>query len=512
MRFILRIFSWIGRLVKKLAVAIQSFENRMRHRYNPRTMAFVAIVAIALLMITILFIPPYLGLSNDGSFDSVLLDCGLRRIEPDDVSVYFNYYETTYVIEPATGAMPGTTSPVLRVFIRIAVWIDTLFTGDYLFDVRFLAAIYMIIYLAVLYPFAAGVLGRLRYYSEGLVITVLFVFVFADVTLITRLASLYTYPLELIACLAMIDMSFIIPYKDSRGLAPVLLLLITAIMMLTNRYFAFFGIVMSVGYWAMMTVRKDIIHRIVYSVFAFLLCIFTVFAGAHLLSTQSLNSKYNQMTRGVLFRAENPENALRHFGIEPRYTVLTETYADQQFPLVFPDSGLLDEGFFDQYNTGDIMLYYLYHPVDLVGLLNQGVHKAFITRSDYSGYFEKSEGRPEHAKTAFMTLWSTFKEQTAPQTTAAIIMVFLAFMVLRRDRGLKTNTVEGQREALFKTFWWLFIFLAGVNLLTVVIMSGDSELLRESFLAGVLVDVLFVMFITEILHKINVVKIEEDGR
>ena len=207
----------------------------MRHRYNPRTMAFVAIVAIALLMITILFIPPYLGLSNDGSFDSVLLDCGLRRIEPDDVSVYFNYYETTYVIEPATGAMPGTTSPVLRVFIRIAVWIDTLFTGDYLFDVRFLAAIYMIIYLAVLYPFAAGVLGRLRYYSEGLVITVLFVFVFADVTLITRLASLYTYPLELIACLAMIDMSFIIPYKDSRGLAPVLLLLITAIMMITKR-------------------------------------------------------------------------------------------------------------------------------------------------------------------------------------------------------------------------------------------------------------------------------------
>lgn len=49
-----------------------------------------------------------------------------------------------------------------------------------------------------------------------------------------------------------------------------------------------------------------------------------------------------------------------------------------------------------------------------------------------------------------------------------------------------------------------------VELMTVVILSGDSLLLRQSFLMGCLIDLLAIMACTEELHRLKI--IETDGQ
>lgn len=52
--------------------AIRRFDRAMRKRYRPKHLALMVVLVIAITASITLFVPPYLGLSNDGSFAAVL--------------------------------------------------------------------------------------------------------------------------------------------------------------------------------------------------------------------------------------------------------------------------------------------------------------------------------------------------------------------------------------------------------------------------------------------------------
>lgn len=56
--------------------AIRRFDRAMRKRYRPKHLALIVVLVIAVTASITLFVPPYLGLSNDGSFAAVLADTG----------------------------------------------------------------------------------------------------------------------------------------------------------------------------------------------------------------------------------------------------------------------------------------------------------------------------------------------------------------------------------------------------------------------------------------------------
>ena len=146
--------------------AIRRFDRAMRKRYRPKHLALMVVLVIAITASITLFVPPYLGLSNDGSFAAVLADTGLSRLDPSDTSAFFNYYERVYNV--GSSALPtGTTPLIQRILVRTAVVIDELVTHDGLFDMRFLAAIYLLIYILLAVTFgytmimAETALGRM---------------------------------------------------------------------------------------------------------------------------------------------------------------------------------------------------------------------------------------------------------------------------------------------------------------------------------------------------------------
>lgn len=55
------------KLYHLLLNAIRRFDRAMRKRYRPKHLALIAVLVIAITASITLFVPPYLGLSNDGS-------------------------------------------------------------------------------------------------------------------------------------------------------------------------------------------------------------------------------------------------------------------------------------------------------------------------------------------------------------------------------------------------------------------------------------------------------------
>lgn len=466
--------------------AIRRFDRAMRKRYRPKHLALMVVLVIAITASITLFVPPYLGLSNDGSFAAVLADTGLSRLDPSDTSAFFNYYERVYNV--GSSALPtGTTPLVQRMLVRTAVVIDELVTHDGLFDMRFLAAIYLLIYILLLIPMLSKLLGRVKVYSEGLFIAVFAVLIFGDTAMITRFASFYTQPIELILMVALANCVLQIPDSLNRFLPQIGLAVTVILMMAVNQYCALMGVVFSVAYWMLMRHKADALHKGLYLLLAVLLCVVSVMQTGDMVNNQTVNEKYDQMTRGVLFEATDPEKALAQFGIEARYSVLTDTYSTQSYPVVLPESGALDEGFLDQYTTSDVTLYYLRHPIQLLGLFEVGVRNAFFTRTDYSGNYEQSSGMPARAKALFLSIWSTFKERSAPQTAASLLLLVVAFLFFRRKADEKLES--GREAASVYTMLSVLLFAAvTVELMTVVILSGDSLLLRRQVDEQVLVD------------------------
>lgn len=508
LRWLMKLFGWIKKGWTFVTGLVRRFDRRMRNQYRPAHLAAAALGVLAVIICVILFIPPYLGLSNDGSLDSVMADVGLAPLDPEAEDLYFSYYDRLYAITSDTWA-PDTTPVLLRTTVRAAIWLDELMTGqDGVFDIRVLAAIYAAMYLAALFPLLRGVLSRVRIYSEGLALAIVSVVVFGDSTIIVRFASLYTQPWELILLILLADAAFLIPWRKDAWLPQMSLLLVCWLLMDVNIYCSLASIVFSMAYWLMLRRRTDVIHRAAYLGAAVLLCFISVLNVADMLESQTKTEKYDQMTRGVLFQADNPEDALAFFGIEPRYSVLTDTYASQSFPVADVASGVLDEGFLDQYDTGEVALYYATQPVDLVSLLDVGAHSAFITRSDFSGNYERSAGLPARAKTPFMAIWSTFKERSAPKTAGLLLLMSVALVFFRRKK--KEDPATGEAESIFTMLCVLLIVFVIVEMLTVVVMSGDSLLVRQSFLMSVFIDILVVLFLSEVLHKLRIIEVDKE--
>ena len=497
------ILHWLGQLFHKLRVVIRRFDKSMRDKYRPAALAAITLFVLLALISVILFFPPYLGLSNDGSFDQVLSDTGLVRLDEDDTGAYFNYYERVYRLDSSRLAA-GTTPALLKTVVFCAKAVDHFFTPDNYFDMRFLAAIYVALYMLVLYPLLLSLLKRARVFSEGLVISVIFVLIFGDVSHITYFASLYTVPLIWLLLIAVVDMCYLIASREGHGIYPYLTVVFLAMLMQINRYCAMAGIAFSMAYWKMVRLNTHVVRRTVFVICAFLMCMLSVVTTVQLVSSQTKVQKYNQMTRGVLFQALDPEKALGDFGIEPRYSVLTETYAEQAFPVVLPSSGVLDEGFFDKYDTPKVAFYYMRHPGSLIGLYDVAVNNAFNMRSDYSGNYERSAGMPEKAKSLFMSVWSTFKSQSAPKTAGFVILMALGLVFIykkRRDKMVTDHLIL--QQDIFRSMVSVMILFSTLEVFTVVIMSGDSELIREGYLMGGTIDIIIILFISEVLHKMK---------
>ena len=84
----------------------------------------------------------------------------------------------------------------------------------------------------------------------------------------------------------------------------------------------------------------------------------------------------------------------------------------------------------------------------------------------------------------------------------------MAVIFFRRKK--KEDTPEGEAEKIFTMLCALLTVFAMVELLTVIVMTGDSMLVRQSFLMSVFIDILVVLFLSEVLHKLWIIDVDKE--
>ncbi|OPX44912.1 hypothetical protein CLHUN_11440 [Ruminiclostridium hungatei] len=493
--------------LNKLTVQLKKIVGRVNQnregKYSDSIIAMVAGGLSLVLLVLMLFVPPFLGMSDDGSFARVINPAGIYHMEAASENLYFNYYVREYLsLAPEGGVLTGITCQ--RAMIYTAKWLDSIFTRDSIFDLRFLALLYALLYIPAVMLLVKQAAARAKTFTECMVIGLVGVVIFSDVSYVTYFSSFFTEPLVFVSMLICTGSALALQKEKHNIFYLVLYTLFGMALTTIEDKYAAAGLILGLLGVKFVFVNKALLWRIGCITAVLSLFLSTMFSVSYAPSSFTTSGKFHAMTRGVLLQSTDPEKTLEEFGIDSSYSILADASSNDRYPLIKPDSRDLLEGFYDRYSPAKIAFFYLRHPTALVAMLDISVKAAFNFRRDFSGNYEKSAGMPKKAKSLFWSAWSSFKANSLPKTIGFLAVLLLALILLFRQKAVRLAGSYRLRSSIPLEVM-LIIFLMGIsNAIVTIVNSGDTEMTRHLFLFSVTLDIIMYYSFSELLHKLRI--------
>lgn len=500
------ILSSVGSLIVLFSKKRYLLNQYMRLHYSAGKLAFFSVLVGVLISVLILFIPPYLGVANDGIGNKKMLESGLSYLDSQTANTSNNYFERVY--EQTIQQKEGISAHLLCVDIAKAV--DTYFTKDNLFDIRFLALIYLILWIPGMYLALKAALERVSFFTEGAVLAVLGIIIFSDISYITYFNSLYSDALILICLLYIAGGSMLLHKENKRDKGLIFVITVAGIILILSEKRCFLaGIVIAMFLFAQVRIFAQMEMKLLSVVCGIVLLTGTIIGIYNCGDEFDETAKFHAMTRGVLLQSEDPEDELAHMNIDHSYTVLTDVSLYDAYPIAEISNSLIQNGFLDKYEEEDIMLFYLRHPGALISMWDLGVKAAFDLRRSYCSNYEESAGMPAMGKSIFWSVWSTFKERSAPKTIGYVLILTIVFTVMSGKKVFHKKNIQ-RWEYVYFTAMLMLVFLCMGDLTYVILKSGDSQFIQYNIISGTVMDLLFYYVMAEILHKLNILEVRNE--
>lgn len=511
MAFLFRLTAWLRALWQKLKNFRRTYNDRMKEKLSPeRTAVFGAGLVLAA-AVFILFLPCPRGVADDGSLAPIMKEVGLEYRQMDQEDPTGAYVTIKYLhAEPEPSGLSTH-----RGLIRIAIELDNLFTRDNLFDIRFLANLYLLLYIPSVWLLIRELARRVKYPSEATFVALLCALVFGDATYTTYFNSLYPEAMWLALLPACFGLALSLQRENAKDnqISFVYFMAAGVLLIFTEKHMAAVGLVLMI-----FAIRQTMMThaarsgRLMAGVTAFALLTASVLSWTLGSSRFSENSKLNTMTTGVLLESDNPARTLEEFQIDPRFETLTDTSDYEDYPYTLAGNPELIRDFYPHYSTGALFLYYMRHPASMVALWNLGSKSAIVLRRDYVGNFVKAAGLPARARTPALVLWNTFRSAVLPKTMAAIVLLAVFYLFcIRRARNRRPVLESRERQIGIDTFFLAFgIYF--FHMTAIVILSGSAEMELYSLPAGLSTDMMILMILTDELHRMNFLESAQGGK
>ncbi|MCH5287458.1 MAG: hypothetical protein J1E43_08545 [Christensenellaceae bacterium] len=501
-------------LAKGLFETLARLRNRlnrsMRARYSANWLAFIAAAICGLMAVMMLFVPHYLGMGNDslasakmGYYKLDYIDDGMRSGETAANAYFTRVYELTHLDR-------GSEFSLEYALVSLAKALDWLFTRDQLFDIRFLALLYFVLYLPGVFLVIKAALERVRQFSEAAALAGLGVLIFSDISYIAYFNSLYADALFFIMLLYMAGCSLLM-HRDGKYQSLYMALLGLSCMgfCLVARQGFLAGVV--VAFFLLMHLRYMVRrHSKALNIIVASLVLMTSALSLFQVSSEFDDTgKYHAMTRGVLLQSADPVRTLEDMGISLSFSVLANDSLYDKYPVAQISHPLIRQEFLNRYSTGDIMMYYIRHPGALISMWDLGVKAAVNLRRDYCGNYEMAAGMPPMGKSIFGSAWSIFKMQSAPKTIGYLVVLVVIVFIMT---GKKLLGKQPRRWGFTYFMTCMSLLMLGVADMTyVMIHSGDAQLIQYNAVLGTVMDILLYFVCAELLHKLNVLEDDNHG-
>ncbi len=446
-----------------------------------------AVVMAAVIITIVLFLPPFVGMEDNGDFSRVTYGEGLYDLPQNSDLLYNGYFIKEYGIMQYYNEYTNTVYSSQFMFIRPAILLDQLFTGnDDIFDLRFLGIVYSIYFLIVLYFLVDYFSNKLTIFSS-LLIAAVSVFVFVDTGYTAYFNSFYAEPLAYISLMACITCGLL--YSDNRYNKFVLLggfLLNGMILTFSKQQFAPIGVLLGILGLFFYLKAKGRLYKWLIALSSAVLAVTGILTYT-LISNDFTNiNLYHSMTRGMLMTSYDPPETLDTFGIDSQYELLNETIYFDKYPEIDPENEMLKEDFYSHYNILSIVKHYASNPGAFAEMLKLAAKNAYKNRPSMGNY-EYRTGYPPNTTAQDFSLHSNLKAIYTPKTLGYIIIWMIVALVLLYKKRLKQIIVLG------------LIIIGLSQIIVSIIGAGDADLAKHIFLYNVAYDIVNVILFAHIV-------------
>ncbi|WP_019914777.1 glycan biosynthesis hexose transferase WsfD [Paenibacillus sp. HW567] len=446
------------------------------------TPASAAALGVLLITVFTLFTAPYVGMADNGDFFRIIYSNGLYFNLPDYDSRYFGYFVKQFGIYQYYNENSSMLVSSQSLFIKLAVVVNKLVFSKEVFDIRFQAAIYVVLYVAAVYLLIEAVTYKMSR-KRGMIVAGIAVFIFGDTGYTAYFNSFFSESVVMIMMIFVFASWLLLYRKRYNDYVMLGLFLISTLILTTSKQQnAPVGMVISVFAVSLIWIRKDRVFRYLTAA-AIALMMLAGIATYLNISKEFVNiNQYHAMTRGVLMESENPETALKSFGINEQYAILKQNTYYDQYGTVDVKADILEKEFYSRYGFVSILKYYVTHPDQMGSILNTAAKSAYTIKPAAMGNYEKSVGKEFRAQSHFFTLYSVLKEKLAPRTFGFILLwmaVITGVYMPSFVAAVKARNVRSMQRLMLIVATML-VGLSGI--FVSIIGAGDADIAKHEFL------------------------------
>ena len=314
----------------------------------------IIFILAALIVITMLFIPPFFGKGDDGSFYNVLLENGLYNTEGADTSFFSSVYGISQTAE--SSFFPITLAKVLCGFVSTTI-----------FDIRVLGALYLPIYLAGIFLILRGIHVKNNIAETAL--CAIAAIILCDVGYFSYLNSLYYDALYVCALILMAGSALNI--KNEKGFSvpcAVLFILSAAVLSVRGIEAMLVGVLAGAGIILSCVIKKSFkADAVICGMLAIIISVGCFLAAPTSHDTEA--QLYGRVVDGALYKTQTPAEDLQKLGIDPSY----ETFTGLSYYDALKGEGVLNPGFKEELqkvSRSDVLMFYIKNPSRFINVLS----------------------------------------------------------------------------------------------------------------------------------------------
>lgn len=462
--------------------------------------AFAA-ATVGILTIVALFVPPFIGMADNGDYYRIVYGNGLYFNEPDYDEQYFGYFVKDYGIFQYFNENAGALTTSQSLFIKLSIFLNKAFHHPEVFDIRIQGAVYVVLYVTATYLLVESLTWKMRR-KQGYTIAAVAVFMFADTGYTAFFNSFYGESIVLIMAMLVMASGLLLYRNRYNDYAMLAVFVVSTLLLTTSKQQnAPVGILIAMLAIMFVFLRKNRIYRLA----VVLSCVVLIVAGVStytLIPKEFVNiNQYHAMTRGPLLLTDNPEETLESFGINEQYAILAGSNYYERYTTIQVDSPLLQEDFFSNYDFVSILGYYISNPDKAAQMLNIAARNAFTIRPMAMGNFERSENKAFGEKTQFFSGYSLLKMNLSPKTFGFIV-IWIVIVIGLYLPSFIADLKKRNSRGMMRLPLLLAIILVGLSGIAVsIIGAGDADLAKHEFLFTVTFDLVTFVVLSDLIRK-----------
>ncbi|AOR23541.1 hypothetical protein [Clostridium taeniosporum] len=481
---------------------IDLFKHKYNYILSNINYPLFACSLVLIIGILTLFIYPIIGMADNGEFYKVMNRNDVYYLHKN-TDMFLGYFVKNYGIYKYNNEHVNLLISTQSIFIKIAIFLDKLFTKDHIFDIRFMAIMFLIIEAIGIYLLIKTLTNKLNNYKYKLIITLITILIFCDTGYLAYYNSFYGESVNI--CCFLFSVGLLIYMIEFNKFTWYNLILFSTSSLLfcgTKQQLAPVGILISLVFFIIgIYLKKKKIIRILSFILSIIFIISSVLFYKLLTEDFKYTDIYHSMNRGILLNENDPDKILEEFNINPQYSLLQETDFFEEIKLLDPYKESLIKDYYEKISLGQILKYYVIHPTALMKVLKISFSNGYYIRPKVIGNYEKDTNKVFGAKSYFFGLWSTFKEKIIPHNILFTLLTIGFYLYISISRFLR-SIKNSDKKIQLKEITYFYVFLVGLSQVVIsVIGAGDADLSKHVFMYNMTFDLILIYILSLIFEN-----------